>query len=135
MHKIKYMAESPLYPATPAAAEAFILRHDLFVEQIKEYGKATVSIDSLARENELVLKSINKCWIQFKRDKCMWNPLIVKPHPGNIDNYYTIIGNQRLTCLRAWGYSGKVPCRIASNEDTWGNDIQPLIFHPQRNVK
>ena len=64
----------------------------------------------------------------IKNTKKMWNPLIIKKSRDKM--FYVIRGGQRLCALRALGYEGLVPCRIAKPEDSWLDNTQAWYKHP-----
>ena len=70
----------------------------------------------------------------LKNSKKMYNPLIVMLDRGRIDFYWVIRGCQRLCCLRALGFTGEVPCRVAKITDSWNDNTQAWGAHPYTNV-
>lgn len=74
----------------------------------------------------------------------MINPLIVKEAWAN-GYYYVMVGNQRLTALRAiYDHrrsefdrhfpGGKIRCRVAKDGEKWGDFPEPRLQHPYEEV-
>jgi len=126
-----YQVEHPEFPASPKSNKIFIDRHLLFVEQLKSWDFVSLVSDGRSNEAESLNTNMNEVWREFKKHRAMVNPLIVKKHDKK---YYVIIGNQRLTCLRALDFPGRIPCRIAKPDDYWDDRIEPLKVHPYDSV-
>lgn len=131
INKIFYQAEHPDFPGSEKSNKAFIDRHLLFVEQLKAQDYVSLASDGKSNEAESLTVNINKVWWGFQKHRAMINPLIVKKHN---QKYYVVIGNQRLTCLKALNFSGRVPCRIAKSDDFWDDRIDVLKAHPYVSV-
>lgn len=127
--RVFYMVEHPEFRGSSKSNAKFLDRHKMFEAQLKTQGFVTRSIDSIGNEGEMLSKNINLCWRQFSKYRGMMNPLIVKKHENK---YYVIIGNQRLTVLKAKNFRGYIPCRIADPDDYWDKRCKPMKAHPYR---
>lgn len=99
----------------------------MFEEQLKSQGFVSLATETYGNETESSKADINKVWKGLKQHRAMVNPLIVKKHEKK---YYVIIGCQRLTCLRALNFTGRIPCRITDPDDFWDDRCAALKAHP-----
>lgn len=120
LERIHYLWEAPLEAGIDeryiqAGKNGLIARH-------YDWETNFFSLDS-ALSVRRIYNSINKIGLV--------NPLIVKEFDGQ---YYTVIGNQRLTCLRVMKFN-TVPCIIAKITDGWGNNTEAVVIHPNELVE
>ena len=127
INKLHYFVEHPHFWGSSKSNQEYITRQNLFLEQLKSQGFVSLVTGAHPNEIETIKANINNVWKGFKQHRAMVNPLIVKKHKNK---YYVIIGNQRLTCLRALNFENRVPCRIAKSDDHWDDHCEPLKMHP-----
>jgi len=114
---LRYMPEHPkFYPGQDANA-AFLDMHKTFENQLRLFGKTT---------GNKYANKINKIWNSIQEESVK-NPLIVKFYKGF---FYVIIGCQRLTCLKAMNYRGKVGVRLTDDDDPFDKNCKAFLKHP-----
>ena len=117
---LNYRWEAPIFTKEEKPYHILKLLYDS--EEILKHPKKR-----LQPHLEFVRKVYNSILeVQKEEGGCVIiNPLIVKQdsYESSFDKtcYYVVVGNRRLLCLRAIGYSGLVPCIIAIDEDIWGD--------------
>ena len=131
IENLHYMVEHPEFWGSKKSNNSFINRHRIFEDQLRRQGFVKAIFESVGSEAKILTENINECWQKMREHKAMINPLIVKCYE---DKYYVIIGNQRLTCLKAMNYKGLVPCRVADNDDHWNKQCRPMKVHPYKDV-
>lgn len=96
--------------------EKVVNQNQWFLEAEKTLGKEVEPNDKL--------DSLIKVYESLKKEKTMWNPLIVKSETDGM--LYVVKGKQRLCALRALGFKDLVPCRVFSGNKYKIEDILEL---------